>query len=61
MTWLDESQGCLFGLVCSQYGIGLWSGYWSVVGLDNKGVPYKGWESIDMDSELDLDKITFLD
>ena len=62
LSRLDQPDGSLSGLVGSQDDIGLLAGDGGIlVGLDDQGVGHEGCESVDVDSEFDLDEITFLD
>lgn len=59
---LYESQCCLRGLICCQDDFRLFSSDWSLhIGLDDDGVAYEGSESIDVDAQLYLDEVAFLD
>lgn len=62
ISWLDQSDGSLGSFVGSKKDICLFAGHGSLgIGLDDNGVSSKGSKTIDMGSEFDLDKISFLD
>ena len=59
MSWFNESQSGFFGFVGSQNNIGFLSSYGFLVWFDDPRVTDEGWESINVNTELYLDEITF--
>lgn len=61
VAWLHQAKCRLSRFVSSQYNIGLLaSNGGSLVRLDNDGMGHKTSESVDMDSEFDLNEVAFL-
>ena len=59
---LDESESGLGGFVGGKDDISFLAGDGGIfVGLDDDGVASKGGKSIDMDSELNFDEVSFFD
>ena len=62
VSWLNESESSLSGLVCCQDHISFFANNGSIfVRLNDKGMGDKRGKSINMDTELYFDKISFLD